>query len=898
MRRIVQAAGLLLSFFVAPLAAQTPAPEPAEGLVVERVISGSAADRAGVRPGHLLFAWSQREQGSRLRSPYELAAAEATTTGEVMLLGRNGDEVGRWTLAEGSWGIVARPTLSPDLLRLYEAGRRQISSGELDAGAHSWRAAVAEADRQEAPLPAVWLLGRLAQAYVEVSLWNEANEAFEEAARRAREADPAVLSQLLEDWDEVLEQREAALRQLADLLALGSGVPGAAFRPEEARQIEEQRQRLRALRERLLAQSRTQQRPSRRRSPSPAEGIATAQRLLRLAREAEVRGNQPEASDLFRQALAALPEADKGTLLAVDILDGLTRISRESGTGMGSLRQAVAILEHLMPGTFREARARHDLGDLYRKTRQRDLAAQHLCRAAAALDTARPDTVGPPSLREALTAYDRDCLAALVATDRKEQAFRILERQRARSHLAAFEAQAGRLRQALPGGLDAQWTQIESGRERLLASLAKLSTTRETDRIQIGYFRAALDELDARRRKLLEGLRKTAPDLASLLAPEPLGAGAARRALDPGTALLAWSVGGSETFLFVLPPPGAAGPGLEVFRIASDSESLRREVESFRTLVERPGSDPARIAKASRSLYGLLLKPADARIAAADRLLLSPDGPLRVLPFAALIRDPKERRYLVEEKPIHQVTSMSLYASLKRSRPSGKTQAPGRLAALGDPVYPPLPRNQILGATPVRLVAGAGPGPHLPALPSTRAEVEGIAGLFPEARVLLGDDAVEAKANAALRGSRVLHFACHGVFDQVDPGSSALALTHRSRAAQGADGLLQASEIVEGPRLDAGLVTFSASEASPDQADGLAALVRAFQHVGARSVVSSLWRKPGEATAGLMKSFYSHVLDGKNRDEALRQAQLELIRSEGFAHPVHWAAFEVSGDWR
>src|SRR6185436_10367287 len=121
-------------------------------------------------------------------------------------------------------------------------------------------------------------------------------------------------------------------------------------------------------------------------------------------------------------------------------------------------------------------------------------------------------------------------------------------------------------------------TQIESSRERLLDSLARLSTTRETDRIQIGYFRAALDEVDARRRKLLADLRRTAPDLASLLAPEPLGPGAARRALDPGTALLAWSTGESETLLFVIPPPGVAGPGLEVFRIASGGGSLSQEV--------------------------------------------------------------------------------------------------------------------------------------------------------------------------------------------------------------------------------------------------------------------------------------------------------------------------------
>ena len=37
---------------------------------------------------------------------------------------------------------------------------------------------------------------------------------------------------------------------------------------------------------------------------------------------------------------------------------------------------------------------------------------------------------------------------------------------------------------------------------------------------------------------------------------------------------------------------------------------------------------------------------------------------------------------------------------------------------------------------------------------------------------------------------------------------------------------------------------------------------------------------------------------GRTKDEALRLAQIDLIRSADYAQPRDWAAFELMGDWR
>ena len=115
--------------------------------------------------------------------------------------------------------------------------------------------------------------------------------------------------------------------------------------------------------------------------------------------------------------------------------------------------------------------------------------------------------------------------------------------------------------------------------------------------------------------------------------------------------------------------------------------------------------------------------------------------------------------------------------------------------------------------------------------------------------------------------------------------------------------LAQAWEVFESFQLNAHLVTLSACETAVGRemgGEGLLGLTRAFQFAGARTVLSSLWNVSDASTATLMKRFYSYLRQGKTKDEALRSAQLDLLRSrkEGFSHPYYWAGFSLYGDWR
>jgi CHAT domain-containing protein len=81
--------------------------------------------------------------------------------------------------------------------------------------------------------------------------------------------------------------------------------------------------------------------------------------------------------------------------------------------------------------------------------------------------------------------------------------------------------------------------------------------------------------------------------------------------------------------------------------------------------------------------------------------------------------------------------------------------------------------------------------------------------------------------------------------------------------------------------------------------EGLVGLTRAFQYAGARSVLASLWSVSDISTARFMKRFYGYLRGGKSKDEALRAAQIEQIRERTrSSHPFHWAAFQLTGDWK
>ena len=59
----------------------------------------------------------------------------------------------------------------------------------------------------------------------------------------------------------------------------------------------------------------------------------------------------------------------------------------------------------------------------------------------------------------------------------------------------------------------------------------------------------------------------------------------------------------------------------------------------------------------------------------------------------------------------------------------------------------------------------------------------------------------------------------------------------------------------------------------------------------------SLWPVSDYVTREMMASYYGGLKTGLGRGEALRAAQLAMLKRDNRRHPFYWASFIQAGDW-
>jgi CHAT domain-containing protein/Tfp pilus assembly protein PilF len=640
-----------------------------------------------------------------------------------------------------------------------------------------------------------------------------------------------------------------------------------------------------------------------------------AESLAMLGQLAQHQGDRKQAEALARQALAIDERVQPDSLRVASRRRWLGELALEAhrwDEAEGHLARALSIIERLQPGSVDETRTRHARGRLFRQRGRRPEAAEELRRAVDILEVQigmlggiSEDRTGYRAQRGAIYA---DLIEVLVELGRAPEAFHVLERSRARGLLEMMSSRDLAAAERVPEPLEADRRRVAGQYDRTQRRLAEQDARASST--ALAALRDELHELRRRHSELVEEMRRQGAG-PSLRYPQPLDLPQTKAALEPGTLLLSYAVGDQRTHLFAVSRDG----DLTVSTLPIGRSALQRDVELFRRLIQHAAPLSPRVAQLAQvghRLYQGLIAPIAPRLERCQRMVIVPDGPLHVLPFAALVRErgtgpPARRqpRYLVEWRPLSIVPSATVYGELRQRAAAaaasrGAAPSAPTLLAFGDPILP---------------AAGAGGGDisnaeralfkevaALEPLPAARREVDGIAALFPgKAQAFLGEAATEERAKGLSSRVRYVHFATHVVLDDASPMDTALVLADPERAkTTGENGLLQAWEVLEQLHLNADLVALSACDSGLGRelrGEGLLGLTRAFQHAGAQSVLASLWRVGDEPAAALMVPFYRHLMKGLARDEALRAAQLELIDGGGRATlPYHWAAFQLHGD--
>lgn len=926
---------------------------PDAHVVALDVLGHGAAGRAGLRAGDRLASWERGGESGPLSSPFALARVEVEQAprGAVTLRGRRGWRAHSWTLPAGSWELEVRPGLQEGVDAAawadLRSGRASLAAHQPDAAARAFAAAqVALAGRPDDQAIAADQAG---DAFRAAGALPEAAAAYQRALDLRVTASPRSLAvaqshfqigRLARRRNDVataaahLEQARALREALApdspalalvwrDLgaIAFGRGQLGeAAAAYARAQEIQERlvpesldlANTLSALgsvasqRSEFAQAEALQRRALDLTGRLAPEGVEHAYVLNRLGVVAREQGDLEEAEAYHRRALEVFEKAVPASVEVAGSLNNLGLVAqarRDWPAAEGYHLRALAIRERLNPQAGDVAASLNNLGAVAREREDFAAAEEYLRRALDMKRKLAPDslTLGASlhNLGEALLGQDR--LDEARACFREALAIRgrlapgsgdeatdwhslgLVDRAQGRADAALakwgraldiMDAQRGKLAGGDRAGFIARYAVVYQDPIELL-----LSRERYAEAF------AVRERLHARAMLSLLGQRGRAPEQ-----PRPLDLSRARAALDRGVTLLEYVVLRRSTAVFVVRGPGVPGPAVSAFVLPQGGEALRDRVVAFRGLLERgrdsPAIEPALVAQGER-LFADLVKPAGRALDDAERILISPDGALHLLPFAALVRQRQPLEFLGEWKPLPTVASASVYAEIKKTRRAAADPVP-RLVAFGDPSS---------------AVADAGEGTTragLRPLPYSREEVERIAAIFGAgATRYLGAAATEAQALALGTDVRYVHFATHGLLDARAPLDSALVLSPPAPGQGRDDGLLQAWEVRDRLHLDADLVALSACDSALGReatAEGLIGLARAFQHAGARSVLASLWAISDRSTAPFMESFYGRLRGGAARDRALQDAQVAALRQG--AHPYHWAAFQLSGDWR
>lgn len=525
------------------------------------------------------------------------------------------------------------------------------------------------------------------------------------------------------------------------------------------------------------------------------------------------------------------------------------------------LRSAISTAERLdLPGLL--YRGHYLLGQSQRGEAPQD-ARRSYEQAVQAVERMRlelqPEELKTSFLQDKLRAYEELVLLDLEegSPAGREKALEYVERAKSRALLDSIGT-------ALPIAAKAAVPAHRHLVGRLGALREEISSyyRREAREAAPGPVSEELHSVAAAKEREYQGalreLQLVDAEYASLHSVYALGLSDIRRHLEPHEVLVEYYIANDEIMAFVV-----GSQGLRVHRGLSSPKQveallakLRFQLRSFihygpEWLEQRQ----AVLCQTTEACLGQLYQELIAPLAVeglSSHLIIVPHGLLHYLPFHAFHDG---QGYLWES---HQVTYAPSATLLAFCQSNERPQS-----------WRPL----IVGVPDERL-------------PRVQEEVEAIGALFPQATVLLGEQATEAAWRHHARRGNPIHLACHGTYREESPLFSSLKL---------ADGRLTAYDIYD-LKLRASLVTLSACETGLNQiaaGDELLGLARGFFYAGTPSLVVSLWPVNDVATAELMREFYRSLRAGQSKAEALRAAA--LATKEKYPHPYYWAPFVLMG---
>ncbi len=308
-------------------------------------------------------------------------------------------------------------------------------------------------------------------------------------------------------------------------------------------------------------------------------------------------------------------------------------------------------------------------------------------------------------------------------------------------------------------------------------------------------------------------------------------------------------------------------PGQPLIHAAANysQDQLEDLLQGLRRSLIRPTS--REFLPLSQRLYKAMILPFEEQLAKGGikTIVFVLDGGLRNIPMAVL-HDGKQ--YLLEKYSLALTPGLELM-DMK-----------------------PLPREKLKV-----LAAGLSEGRQgFSPLPSVAFEIGKIETEVPS-QVLLNQSFTVGQFRGQIDtfSGPIIHLATHGEFSSKAEDTFVLAWDERIDVRE-LTALIQEARNKRQAPIE--LLVLSACRTAIGDNRAALGLSGVAVRAGARSTIGSLWHVDDQATASVMTKFYQEFTNPKlTKAEALRRAQLPLLKEAGYRHPYYWAPFILVGNW-
>ena len=345
-------------------------------------------------------------------------------------------------------------------------------------------------------------------------------------------------------------------------------------------------------------------------------------------------------------------------------------------------------------------------------------------------------------------------------------------------------------------------------------------------------------------------------------------------AIDPSAAVI-YPIVLSDRLGVLLSLPNKP-PSL--YKIPTTQAEITQVVDTIKSSLLTPNIPVEATLPQYQQVYDWLIRPLEAELTnnKVETIAFVLDGDLRNIPMSVLYDG---NQYLVEKY------ALALTPGLQLLNPKPLTAI--KLNAL------------TAGLSEMR--SNFEPHRDFGDLPEVPEELQTIREIGLAERSLLNEQFTQQalKQNITASGSPIIHLATHAKFSSQVEDTFILSWDGRIKI-KDLEYLLRDDTFNR--KNDIELLVLSACETASGDPRATLGLAGVAVQAGARSTLATLWSVVDESTAKIMGEFYRQleqtVTTKANKAEALRQAQLTMLKDKQFNHPHFWAPFILVGNWQ